>query len=171
MLFNSVIFIFVFLPIAYGVFWTLRSSTARYVWLTLTGYVFYGYWDARFCLLMAFSTLVSYTAGLGFLRWSDSRRRKACLVVPIVIDLSMLAFFKYADLGMQTARSIFHLAGIDVRVPHLNIILPIGISFYTFHTITYIVDCYRGVIQPTRRFFEFSTYVSLFSQLIAGPIV
>jgi alginate O-acetyltransferase complex protein AlgI len=171
MLFNSFIFIFAFLPVAYGVFWALRSTTSRYVWLTLTGYVFYGYWDARFCLLMAFSTLVSYFAGLGFLRWQDPRHRKLCLVVPITIDLALLAFFKYANFGLQTASGVLHLAGYDVSVAHLNIVLPIGISFYTFHTITYIVDSYRGVIKPTRNFFEFSTYVSLFSQLVAGPIV
>ena len=171
MLFNSTIFIFVFLPIAYTVFWSLRSTTARYVWLTLTGYVFYGYWDARFCLLMAFSTLVSYFAGLGFLRYSEPRQRKLCLIVPIVVDLALLGFFKYANFGLQTARSVLHIAGVDVNIPHFNIILPIGISFYTFHTITYIVDSYRGVIKPTRNFFEFATYVSLFSQLVAGPIV
>jgi alginate O-acetyltransferase complex protein AlgI len=171
MLFNSFVFIFAFLPVAYAVFWTLRTSRARYVWLTLTGYVFYGYWNPRFCLLMAFSTLVSYSAGLGFLRWTDRRRRKLCLVVPIVVDLSLLAFFKYANFGLESARGVAHLFGVDVNVPHLNIILPIGISFYTFHTISYIVDAYRGVITPTRNFFEFSTYVSLFSQLVAGPIV
>src|SRR3954470_2689851 len=109
MLFNSVIFIFVFLPIAYGVFWTLRSSTARYVWLTLTGYVFYGYWDARFCLLMAFSTLISYAAGRGFLRFQDPARRKLCLVVPIVIDLSLLGFFKYANFTLQSVRQSAHM--------------------------------------------------------------
>lgn len=171
MLFNSFIFIFVFLPIAYGVFWLLSGTTARYVWLTLTGYVFYGYWDARFTLIMAFSTLVSYFAGLGFLRWRDPFHRKLCLVLPIAVDLALLAFFKYANLGLQTTRSVLHVAGVDVEVPHLNIVLPIGISFYTFHTITYIVDSYRGVIRPTRNFFEFATYVSLFSQLVAGPIV
>ena len=171
MLFNSFVFIFAFLPIAYIVFWALRTTTQRYVWLTFTGYVFYGYWDARFCLLMAFSTLVSYCAGLGFLRWSDPRRRKLCLVVPIAIDLALLAFFKYANFGLQSTHDLLHVFGADVRVPHFNIVLPIGISFYTFHTITYIVDSYRGVIRPTRNFFEFSTYVSLFSQLVAGPIV
>jgi alginate O-acetyltransferase complex protein AlgI len=170
-LFNSFIFIFVFLPVTYGVFWALRNTTARYVWLTATGYVFYGYWDARFCLLMAFSTLVSYGAGLGFLRWSDERRRKLCLVVPIVVDLSLLGFFKYSNFALQTTQSALHLAGVDFHAPRLNIVLPIGISFYTFHTITYIVDCYRGVVRPTRKFFEFATYVSLFSQLVAGPIV
>jgi alginate O-acetyltransferase complex protein AlgI len=171
MLFNSFVFLFVFLPITYVVFWTLRSAQTRYVWLALTGYVFYGYWDARFCLLMAFSTLVSYLAGLGFLRWNDPRHRRLCLVIPITVDLSLLGFFKYADFGLDTARQIAHWVGSDITLPHLNIILPIGISFYTFHTISYIVDSYRGVIRPTRNFFEFASYVSLFSQLIAGPIV
>lgn len=171
MLFNSFIFLFAFLPVAYVVFWSLRSIQARYVWLTVTGYVFYGYWNPKFCLLMAFSTLVSYTAGLGLSYWTDPRRRKLCLVVPIVVDLALLAFFKYANFAVDTARTVFHVLGTDITVPHLNIILPVGISFYTFHTITYIVDSYRGVIKPTRNLFEFSTYVSLFSQLVAGPIV
>jgi alginate O-acetyltransferase complex protein AlgI len=171
MLFNSFIFLFAFLPITYVVFWALRSTQARYVWLTATGYVFYGYWNPKFCLLMAFSTLVSYTAGVGLSRETDPRRRKLLLTVPIVVDLSLLAFFKYANFAVDSARSVLHVLGADVTLPHLNIILPIGISFYTFHTITYIVDSYRGVVKPTRNLFEFATYVSLFSQLVAGPIV
>lgn len=171
MLFNSAVFLFAFLPVTYLVFWWLRTKDARYLWLTLTGYVFYGYWDARFCLLMAFSTLVSYTAGLGFLRWKSGARRRACLVVPIVVDLLLLGFFKYFNFALDSTVSIARLFGAEVSPPHLNIVLPVGISFYTFHTITYIVDCYRGVITPTRSLFEFSTYVSLFSQLVAGPIV
>jgi alginate O-acetyltransferase complex protein AlgI len=171
LLFNSVIFLFAFLPVAYIVFWSLKSKSARYVWLTLTGYVFYGYWDPRFCLLMAFSTIVSYLAGLGFLKYKDAKRRKLCLVVPIAADLLMLAFFKYFNFTLDSAHTVVRWLGADVSLPHLNIILPVGISFYTFHTITYIVDAYRGVITPTRNFFEFSTYVSLFSQLVAGPIV
>jgi alginate O-acetyltransferase complex protein AlgI len=171
MLFNSVVFIFGFLPICYVVFWALRTADARYRWLTLTGYVFYGYWSAKFCLLMAFSTLVSYFAGLGFLRWEDPRQRKICLVVPIVVDLSLLGFFKYANFGVSTFAHIADALGAHVTVPHLDIILPIGISFYTFHTISYIVDSYRRTIKPTRNFFEFAAYVSLFSQLVAGPIV
>jgi alginate O-acetyltransferase complex protein AlgI len=172
MLFNSYVFLLAFLPITWLVFWALGSARARYIWLAVTGYVFYGYWDPRFCLLMAFSTLVSYLAGLGFLRWdADPRRRKLCLIVPIVVDLSLLGFFKYANFALETTHSLFGLFGWDVNVRHYNIILPIGISFYTFHTISYIVDSYRRVIRPTRRFFEFAAYVSLFSQLVAGPIV
>lgn len=172
MLFNSVVFIFAFLPVCYTVFWALRTADARYRWLTVTGYVFYGYWNAKFCILMAFSTLVSYLAGLGFLKWDvDPRKRKLCLVVPIVVDLSLLGFFKYANFGAATFASLVDAFGAQVKAPHLDIILPIGISFYTFHTISYIVDSYRRTIRPTRNFFEFAAYVSLFSQLIAGPIV
>lgn len=171
MLFNSLIFLFGFLPITYAVFWALRSARARYAWLAVTGYVFYGYWDPRFCLLMAASTLVSFTAGLGFLRFTGPRGRKLCLIVPIAIDLSLLGFFKYANFALSSFVSLVHVLGVDVAVPSINVILPIGISFYTFHTITYVVDCYRGTIRPTRDLFEFAAYVSLFSQLVAGPIV
>ncbi len=172
MLFNSLEFIFAFLPITYGVFWLLPTASARYVWLTIAGYVFYGWWDPRFCLLMAFSTLVSYTAGLGMLRHAPGTRgRKLLLVIPIGVDLALLGVFKYTNFALDAVRSATALAGTELAVPHLDIVLPIGISFYTFHTISYIVDAYRGVITPTRNLWEFSTYVSLFSQLVAGPIV
>jgi alginate O-acetyltransferase complex protein AlgI len=172
MLFNSFIFLFAFLPVAYAVFWLLRSTRSRYIWLTITGYVFYGYWNWHFCFLMAFSTIVSYLAGLGMMKWdNEPRRRKLCLVIPITVDLSLLGFFKYANFGLGAFHDALHLAGVDVHVPHLDIILPIGISFYTFHTISYIVDSYRRQITPTRDLWEFASYVSLFSQLVAGPIV
>jgi alginate O-acetyltransferase complex protein AlgI len=171
LLFNSFVFLCLFLPITYVIFWLLRTAEARYVWLTITGYVFYGYWDPRFCLLMAFSTLVSYSAGLGFLRWSDPKRRRLCLVVPITVDLALLGFFKYANFLVHSFATVANALGAGVRPPSWSIVLPVGISFYTFHTITYIVDSYRGVIRPTRNLFEFSAYVSLFSQLVAGPIV
>jgi alginate O-acetyltransferase complex protein AlgI len=170
-LFNSFVFLGLFLPITYVVFWLLRTANARYIWLAITGYVFYGYWDPRFCLLMAFSTAVSFSAGLGFLRWTDPGRRRLCLIVPITVDLALLGFFKYANFVVQSFADFATALGSDVHPPHWNIILPVGISFYTFHTITYIVDSYRGVIRPTRNLFEFSAYVSLFSQLVAGPIV
>ncbi len=94
MLFNSLEFIFGFLPIVFVVFWLLRTTQSRYIWLTIAGYVFYGWWDARFCGLMAFSTLISYSAGLGMLRSAvGSRQRKLCLVIPITVDLALLGFF------------------------------------------------------------------------------
>jgi alginate O-acetyltransferase complex protein AlgI len=170
-LFNSLPFLFGFLPICYLVFWCLRDKEQRYVWLTISGYVFYAFWNYKFCSLMAFSTLVSYWAGLGLLRWDDPRRRKLCLVVPITVDLSLLGFFKYANFGLGTFEQLAAWLRHPVPIHPINVILPIGISFYTFHTITYIVDSYRRVITPTKNFFEFACYVALFSQLVAGPIV
>jgi alginate O-acetyltransferase complex protein AlgI len=170
-IFNSFVFIFAFLPITYLVFWSLKQAQWRYVWLTFSGYVFYGYWDPRFCLLMAFSTIVSYTAGRMFLSSPSPAARKWILVVPVTIDLLLLGFFKYAGFAMRTLQEVLDTLGWHAHLPVLDIVLPIGISFYTFHTISYIVDSYRGVITPTRKFFEFSSYVSLFSQLVAGPIV
>lgn len=171
MLFNSFVFLTVFLPITYVVFWTMSSARSRYVWLALTGYVFYGFWDPRFCLLMLFSTLVSFSAGLAFLRTQSKSARRLTLIIPITVDLALLAFFKYANFAMDSLAGLASLTGVNLTLPHLNVVLPIGISFYTFHTITYVVDCYRGVIKPTRNLFEFAAYVSLFSQLVAGPIV
>ena len=172
MLFNSAIFLAVFLPITYFVFWYLSSKRARYIWLTVTGYVFYGYWDPKFCLLMLFSTLVSYCAGLGFLRWNDDpRARKILLIAPLVVDLSLLAVFKYLGFAIDSVNALLQWGNVAAPLEPIRIILPVGISFYTFHTITYIVDAYRRQIQPTRNFFEFAAYVSLFSQLVAGPIV
>lgn len=171
MLFNSPEFLFAFLPVTYLVFWLLRNAQSRYVWLAVTGYVFYGYWNPKFCLLMAFSTAVSYLAGLGFLKYRGAGARRLLLVVPIAVDLSLLGFFKYAGFAERSLAAVLRAAGIEAHWPPLDIILPVGISFYTFHTITYIVDAYRGTITPTRNLFEFSAYVSLFSQLVAGPIV
>jgi alginate O-acetyltransferase complex protein AlgI len=173
MLFNSLPFLFVFLPVTLLVFRRLRTAQQRYLWLTMTGYVFYGFWNWKFCGLMAFSTAVAYTAGRGLERTPDHARtrRYALLVIPIVVDLSLLGFFKYANFGLQTARTMAHWMGVEWKVAVLQVVLPVGISFYTFHTITYVVDCYRRVITPTRNLLEFCTYVSLFAQLVAGPIV
>ena len=111
MLFNSLIFLFAFLPVAYGVFWMLRTTLQRHIWLTLTGYVFYGYWDPRFCLLMAFTTLVSFTAGRGLLATNDPRRRKWLMVVPITVDLSLLGYFKYAGFFSRSLNDFADLFG------------------------------------------------------------
>jgi D-alanyl-lipoteichoic acid acyltransferase DltB (MBOAT superfamily) len=140
MLFNSLSFLYLFLPITYLVFWRLRSKTDRYLWLTLTGYVFYSFWDYRFCALMAASTAVSYLAGLGLLRWDDRQRRRLCVIAAVTIDLALLGFFKYANFAMGTVNSLAESLGWELFLSGPNIILPVGISFYTFHTITYIVD-------------------------------
>lgn len=171
MLFNSLGFLFGFLPVTYLIFWRLTGKTPRYVWLTISGYVFYSFWNYKFCSLMLFSTLVSYLAGLGLLRWHDPRLRRLCVAIPIVSDLALLGFFKYGNFVAKNIDDLSVWLGGRAALPVLDIVLPIGISFYTFHTITYILDAYRGAITPTRNFFQFAAYVSLFSQLVAGPIV
>src|ERR1700716_40232 len=118
MLFNSFVFLLAFLPITYSVFWLLRTAKSRYVWLTITGYVFYGYWDPRFCLLMAFSTIVSFSAGLGFLRWTDPRRRRLLLIIPITADLAILGFFKYANFFVGSAGEFIQLGRARGSGPH-----------------------------------------------------
>jgi D-alanyl-lipoteichoic acid acyltransferase DltB (MBOAT superfamily) len=167
MIFNSFQFLYEFLPITYLVFWKLRSKEHRYLWLTASGYAFYSFWNYKFCALMVFSTLISYLAGLGFLRWQSLRARRVCLFLPVGLDLTLLAIFKYWNFAAKTLNGY----NFPLTVPYLWILLPVGISFYTFHTITYVVDSYRGVIVPTRNFFEFACYVSFFPQLVAGPIV
>src|SRR6476660_8337739 len=126
MLFNSFVFLLLFLPVTYGVFWLLRTAQARYTWLTITGYIFYGYWDARFCVLMAFSTLVSYLAGLGFLKFQGPRARKWCLVVPITVDLLLLAFFKYFNFLLDIVTEAAQSIGFSVASSKFDIILPVG---------------------------------------------
>jgi alginate O-acetyltransferase complex protein AlgI len=171
MLFNSIPFLYLFLPITYVVFWQLRNKNQRYLWLTASGYVFYGCWNYKFCALMAFSTLVSYLAGRGLLAWTDLRRRRLCLVIPITIDLLLLGAFKYTNFLFESANGLARMFGLSADLPLLSIVLPVGISFYTFHTISYIIDSYRGVVRPTRNLLEFACYVSFFAQLVAGPIV
>jgi alginate O-acetyltransferase complex protein AlgI len=105
MLFNSVQFLFGFLPIAYAVFWSLRTKDQRYVWLTVTGYVFYSFWNYKYCSLMLVSTLVSYFAGLGMLRSENPRTRRWFLVVPVAVDLLFLGYFKYAILSLQAPQN------------------------------------------------------------------
>ena len=172
MLFNSIVFLYGFLPLAYFVYWKLHTANQRYIWLTICGYVFYGSWNYQFCALMAFSTLVSYAAGRGMIRWDrDVTLRRLCLIVPVVTDLALLGYFKYAGFAAQTLQAITTWAGHPWTAPVMHVVLPLGISFYTFHTISYIVDAYRRVVVPTKNFWEFSCYVCLFCQLVAGPIV
>jgi alginate O-acetyltransferase complex protein AlgI len=185
MLFNSFVFLFAFLPIVYTGFWSLRLTSHRYAWLTVSSYVFYGWFNPWYCLLLAFSTLLSFVAGLGMLRFGSDGARRWCMLAPIAVDLLLLIFFKYAAFLAATLATLSAFAGFGWHVPQgvsvpfggnryvafRDILLPVGISFYTFHTISYVIDCYRRTVTPTRQLLEFSAYVSLFSQLVAGPIV
>jgi alginate O-acetyltransferase complex protein AlgI len=167
MVFNSDIFLFAFLPVVLALFWTFKTKEQRYVLLALAGYVFYGYWNWRFCFLLLFSSLVSFFVGIAIDRSGTREAAKRWVILAVTTDLALLGFFKYYNFFADNIRNI----SPSIPLPPLRIILPIGISFYTFHTISYVLDVYAGRVKATRHFFEYLTYVSLFSQLVAGPIV
>ena len=171
MIFNSYIFLFVFLPIAFAGFWILRGKQLRYLWLTIMSYIFYGYWNYKFAGLMLLSTVIDFFAAQIIANASTPQKKKVGIVISVIVNLALLGFFKYFNFGIDTLQSIFDIFQWQVPLPALNIILPVGISFYTFQSMSYTIDVYRGQLQPTKNFLEYATYVSLFPQLVAGPIV
>ena len=167
MVFNSDIFLFVFLPVLFTLFWLSKTKQQRYVLLTLSGYVFYGYWNWRYCGLLLFSSVVSYSAGLLVEGSASSRWKRFWVLLSVSVDLTLLGFFKYYNFFVANMTCVFPHAPL----PLISVVLPVGISFYTFHTISYIVDVAAGRVRAARDMFEYFTYVCLFSQLVAGPIV
>jgi alginate O-acetyltransferase complex protein AlgI len=165
--FNSDIFLFAFFPIVFTLFWLARTRQVRFAILAASGYVFYGYWDWRFCGLLAFSTLTSFVAALAIARTPSVRTRRGWLVASVALDLGILGFFKYYNFFADNVTAV----APGWALPALRVVLPVGISFYTFHTISYIVDVAQERVRPTRNLLEYMAYVALFPQLVAGPIV
>src|SRR5690606_22184502 len=168
MLFNSYVF-WVFMAIVLVLFALLRGR-ARKVMLTVASYVFYGYWDWRFLGLIFISTVTDYVAALVMDAAKTPARKRAVLTVSILVNLGILGFFKYADFFTASLVNLLGAVGVPVSWEALGIILPVGISFYTFQTMSYTIDVYRGELKPTRNFLDFMLYVSFFPQLVAGPI-
>jgi alginate O-acetyltransferase complex protein AlgI len=175
MLFNSFGFLFVFLPIVVGAFFALREQRLRLVLLVVASYVFYAYADVWFAALMAASTAISFSGGLLVNSAASPRRRRLVLAAGISGTLALLVYFKYAEFAGGHAVDFFelvtgsHFPGLH-RFLH-GIVLPIGISFYTFEGISYQVDVYRGDQQPERNLLRYALFISFFPHLIAGPIV
>ncbi len=132
--------------------------------------MFYAWWDIRFLVLMLISILIDFFCGRWIHNAAFKNRKKFFLTLSIVSNLSMLGFFKYYNFFIESFNSTFSFAGIPIQGPLLNIILPVGISFYTFQTLSYTIDIYRGTLKPASSFFAFSAFVSFFPQLVAGPI-
>ena len=168
MLFNSIIF-FVFLLVVLPVFYSLRNTQYKKVWLLAASYVFYGYWDWRFCGLLLFSSLVDYWVGLK-LHQEVEEKRKRWLILSLVVNLGLLSVFKYFNFFIDSFQAVLNGFGFTPDYLHLQILLPVGISFYTFQTLSYTIDVYRKRIEPTRDFLSFALFVSFFPQLVAGPI-
>ena len=138
--------------------------------LLLASYIFYGSWDWRYLSLILISTSADYFCGLGIDNTTSEKRKKTFLRVSIATNLSLLGVFKYYDFFAESFQSFSDYMGLSVQPYFLNVALPVGISFYTFQTMSYTIDVYRGKISAAKNFFDFSLYVSFFPQLIAGPI-
>ena len=171
MLFNSIDFA-VFLPIVFALYWFVTNKSLKMQNLLIIGasYLFYGWWDWRFLSLIIFSTLVDYAVGVGLSKQENQTKRKLLLWTSITVNLGFLGLFKYYDFFLENFISAFSLLGMPIQANSLNIILPVGISFYTFQTLSYSIDVYRRKLEPTKDFFAFAAFVCFFPQLVAGPI-
>lgn len=169
MVFNSLVFL-VFFLVVYGLYRVLPHRGQNML-LLVASYFFYGWWDWRFLSLIFISTVVDYWAGLAIEDAADNpRRRKVALWISLVSNLGILGFFKYFNFFADNLAALFQSLGMAMAPRHLNIILPVGISFYTFQTMSYTLDIYRRQMRPTRSFLDFATFVAFFPQLVAGPI-
>jgi alginate O-acetyltransferase complex protein AlgI len=171
MLFNSIDFA-IFLPIVFIIYWyvTNKNLTQQNLLIVAASYLFYGWWDWRFLSLILISSLVDYFVGIGLFNQQQSLKRKILLGTSILINLGLLGFFKYYNFFLQNFIISFSFFGTEIQANSLNIILPVGISFYTFQTLSYSIDVYRRKLEPTKDFVAFSAFVSFFPQLVAGPI-
>jgi alginate O-acetyltransferase complex protein AlgI len=160
-----------FFAAVFLVHWALRHNGARKAFLLAVSYVFYGFWDWRFLSLIAVSTAIDYVAALKIPSAGSAGERRAWLVSSLAANLGILGFFKYFNFFVDSAAVALAAIGIDVGRRTLEIILPVGISFYTFQTMSYTVDVYRGQLRPCRRFLDVALFVAFFPQLVAGPIV
>lgn len=162
---------FLFFAVVFGVYWALRHNGWRKGWILACSYAFYGAWDWRFLSLIIGSTLVDYVVGLNLVKPQSARAKRNWLMVSLCVNLGALAFFKYANFFADSAAGFFGWAGLPVNAVTLNIVLPVGISFYTFQTLSYSLDIYAGRLQPRKSLLDLATFVAFFPQLVAGPIV
>lgn len=171
MLFNSLDFA-LFLPIVFVLYWFVFNRRLRLqnLLLVVSSYVFYGWWDWRFLTLIIFSTLVDYFVGRALKNEQDALKRKILLWTSIIVNIGFLGFFKYYNFFLDNFVSAFSFLGKEISANSLHIILPVGISFYTFQTLSYTIDVYKRKLEPTQNFVAFSAFVSFFPQLVAGPI-
>jgi D-alanyl-lipoteichoic acid acyltransferase DltB (MBOAT superfamily) len=168
MLFNSFIFWIFFLVVI--TIYRRLGHTAQNRLLLVASYIFYGFWDYRFLSLIFMSTVVDYYAAKSIGATNEESKRKKWLYISVAFNLGMLGFFKYWNFFIEEFSGLLGILGFNSSIPMLNVVLPVGISFYTFQTMSYTIDVYKGVTKPTNKFLDFALYVSFFPQLVAGPI-
>ncbi len=171
MLFNSIDFA-IFLPLVFVLYWFVLNKNLKLqnALIAAASYVFYGWWDWRFLSLVLFSTIVDFSVGLALSKKQTQLTRKFLLWTSIVVNLGFLGFFKYYNFFLDNFASAYTFFGSEITVDSLSIVLPVGISFYTFQTLSYTIDVYKGKLKPTKDFIAFSAFVTFFPQLVAGPI-
>jgi alginate O-acetyltransferase complex protein AlgI len=171
MLFNSLDFA-IFLPIVFVLYWFVTNNYLKRqnLLIVLASYTFYGWWDWRFLALIIFSTLIDYTIGIKLSQEESNFKRKLLLWASVLFNLGFLGFFKYYNFFIDNFTSAFSFFGMEFQGNSLNIILPVGISFYTFQTLSYTLDVYKKKLEPTKDLIAFCAFVSFFPQLVAGPI-
>lgn len=171
MLFNSFEFT-IFLPLVFFTYWFIVNKNLRLqnLLLLIASYIFYGWWDYRFLSLLFFSSIVDYIIGISLEKQQNQTKRKILLGVSLAVNLGLLGFFKYYNFFVDSFVDAFTIFGRPIQGSSLNIILPVGISFYTFQTLSYSIDVYRRKMQPAHDVIAFLAYVSFFPQLVAGPI-
>ena len=172
MLFNSIDYLF-FLPLVFLLYWVLQKKGLKFqnLLILLCSYIFYGWWNWKFLSLIFLSTIIDYFTGLKIYNARDNRIQKAYLCISIFFNLGLLAFFKYSNFFIDSWIDLLHSFGYEPEsVWSINLILPIGISFYTFQTMSYSLDIYFKKLKPTDDFISFASFVSFFPQLISGPI-
>lgn len=171
MFFNSLTFA-VFLMIVFLLYWFVfnRKLRIQNIFILLVSYIFYGWWDWRFLGLIAFSTGLDFLLALQIEKTTPLNKRKLWLAVSILTNIGLLGFFKYYNFFIENWIEAWSGLGVTMSVETMNIILPVGISFYTFQTLSYTIDVYRKKLKPTKNVFDFAAYVAFFPQLVAGPI-
>jgi len=168
MLFNSVVF-FAFLAIVLAVYYAL-ALRAQNLWLLGAGLLFYGWWDWRFLILLAVSSLTDYFCALKIEDSNDERARKFYLLVSLITNLGILGFFKYYNFFAESARPVLDSLGLGLPWPVLNVVLPVGISFYTFQALSYVIDVYRREMRACRDVSLYMLFITYFPHMVAGPI-
>lgn len=171
MLFNSIDFA-IFLPIVFILYWFVfnKKLKAQNALVFIVSYIFYGWWDWRFLSLILFSTVIDYSVGIALARSELPKKRKWLLWISIFFNLGFLGVFKYYNFFLDNFKTAFSFFGSEIQGYTLEIILPVGISFYTFQTLSYTIDVYKKKLVPTKDFIAFGAFVSFFPQLVAGPI-
>ena len=169
MLFQTPEFLILFLSVLAGLI-LLRTQTLQIAMLVLASWIFYMFWDPVYIVLLLYCTVNDYLLGIAIER-AAGRRRRVWLIVSLITNLGVLAVFKYSNFTIDSLNHVLHWLGTGGAIPAVNIVLPVGISFYTFHSMGYNIDVYRGKTRAETSFLRFALYVAFFPQLVAGPIL